>query len=797
MLQELTTSQINQFAQLWYVNACPDNRELSTRLTQRVADAVAHSRPIRELAGNPLLLTILAIIGRRQTLPRDRQGVYKHAVTVLVARWDQDAKHLKPSNIPEAVDVLGADERHELLRLLARRMQEGHSGIAGNHIHSRELEDTFREYLTQYELPAVQATAAARFMVDQLRERNFILSRYGGEVYGFVHRAFLEYLAADDVTHRYTEDREWDPCGLINEVFKRRANDPAWHEVLLLLTGMLQEQDSARAIDCILELHRNRQDTDNHRLLTLAVQALAEVRKLGRLALQSKAVVDELIAATSKASFTSTPQLYAALPALATFSEFWAGREKFLHWFHARGQFLDTRVVGVSPADVAHSLYRDADSLHRFAMFGNIGQHRSSALKVLSARWPERLQTLTLLRDRAVEDPDYETRAVALEQLATYWAGHPGTFALLCESAIDDLDEDTRGSALRMLAAHWNDRPDTFTLLYESATEDPAQQCRAVTLEQLAAYWREESETGSLLLSRAIEDPGYLPRTVALEQLAAHYPSRPDTLALLYNRALEDPDGDTRAVSLKLLAAQSSDQTSLLQVLLGRALEDDDDYCRGGALRILAAKWRNHPGIFQLVRDRAIEDPAEHCRSSALRMLAAHWRDLPETLHLLRDRAVKSSSTGPRWAALELLVERWRDEPNTLTLVCDRATQDADEGNRDWALELLAAYWHDRPETITTAYNIFNSDSPPERRLSALQVIAAGAGAASAKSVTLSAMDDTCSLVREGAVSILSYSWGTDRHVIATLRETAEFDGDQTVRRAARRGLAVAERANE
>lgn len=153
MLQDLNEDQIAEFAQLWYANACPNNLVQVAQLVRRVTDAVSHSRPVRELAGNPLLLTILAIIGRRQTLPRDRQGVYRHAVTVLVAHLDQDVKHLKGQPGAEAWEVLDPEELLELLRLLARSMQNGSSGIAGNHIHGRELEAVLRDYLRDYELP--------------------------------------------------------------------------------------------------------------------------------------------------------------------------------------------------------------------------------------------------------------------------------------------------------------------------------------------------------------------------------------------------------------------------------------------------------------------------------------------------------------------------------------------------------------------------------------------------------------------------------------------------------------------
>jgi len=87
-------------------------------------------------------------------------------------------------------------------------------------------------------------------MLEQFRHRNFILSRFGGQVYGFVHRAFLEYLAAADIDIRFG-NRELSEDDLIEGVFGRRYNDPAWHEVLLLLAGM-REHFAGRIIDHLL-----------------------------------------------------------------------------------------------------------------------------------------------------------------------------------------------------------------------------------------------------------------------------------------------------------------------------------------------------------------------------------------------------------------------------------------------------------------------------------------------------------------------------------------------------------------
>src|SRR5262249_22727474 len=173
-------------------------------LRARLLGAVQDSPAVAELAGNPMLATILAIIARRRELPRDRRTVYQHAVSVLIEHWDVN-KHLRDERGDEGMAYLDHGDKLELLHLVARRMQDAPAGLAGNHIPGPDLLEALCAYLDdRFKLPPDRAIPVARAMLGQFRERNFILARFGGEVYGFVHRAFLEYLAADDVYPRAT-----------------------------------------------------------------------------------------------------------------------------------------------------------------------------------------------------------------------------------------------------------------------------------------------------------------------------------------------------------------------------------------------------------------------------------------------------------------------------------------------------------------------------------------------------------------------------------------------------------------
>lgn len=83
-----------------------------------------------------MLLTILAIIGKRQDLPRERWKLYEHAAAVLLLHWDVN-KRLRDARV--SADFIDEDDKRELLSRIARRMQVGAGKLAGNHLLASDL----------------------------------------------------------------------------------------------------------------------------------------------------------------------------------------------------------------------------------------------------------------------------------------------------------------------------------------------------------------------------------------------------------------------------------------------------------------------------------------------------------------------------------------------------------------------------------------------------------------------------------------------------------------------------------
>lgn len=818
MVQDLSTRQIECFARQWYASSYPHDEERAARLCRRLTDAVGHSRPVAELAGNPLLLTILAIVGRRRELPRDRLGVYRHAVAVLVAHWDQHAKHLRAPDDVEALSYLGDEDRHELLRLVARRMQEGEGGIAGNHIHRDDLLAVFKEHLRRtFELSLKEAAAVARAMADRLRERNFILSHYGGGVYGFVHRALLEYLAAEDIEWRYTRGREWTREEFVDQVVVRRSVDHSWHEVLLLLVGRLDERDVAVVIDALLDLHRRREAPENWRLLVLAVRALSEVRGLGRLAPQSRGVVDALIVFLEMADRDTEREvdLDAVLPALSAFPPYWTCRGRILRWFHLRGQF--DRHADRMAVKVAARLYGRRDVPEVLAVHAPSTSIRRGALGLLSECWSDDSGVRELLRDRAAEDP-----GAGMEPLAEHAPDDPWVRRLLWGLSLHHEESGIRRWSLELLSWCGHDDEDVRDHLRARAVEDADDWVRYGALDDLARWWGHGAATWELVEERSVADHSETVRLQAHFLLWRHLTRVGGVHELLHGVSL-DTEVMARMRTLGLVGTGPRDPVATRNLAHECATAEADARVRGFALRLLVRDNADEERTWTLIRDRAVADPDQQVRRESARLLAeSQGQEVVEETHpptdeqrrrrqlvdlaqsqgdhsdarrLLRECVTAAhEDVWHRGTALRALTACARDEDSTWELVRKLLMADPSASLRHQALLLWAGRGPNTVEAAAVLAQLVTEDPEHGMRLSALRWWAVfDSGEAPASAARDRAESDPEERVRTAALRVLAFGWPADPTTVPFLRGRVEAEHDEGVRDEAAAALRAAE----
>ena len=244
--------------------------------------AIQDSKAIRELAGNPLLLTLMAILNRNQELPRDRPELYNQASRLLLHQWDIERNLIEHRLDPYALDYR---DKQAILRRVAYHMQSSEKGLAGNIISAQELEQCLSNYLRSIEVD--QPRVVAKLLIEQLRQRNFILCYFGAESYAFVHRTFLEYFCASTFVWEFKESQTMSFDQLRDEVFGAHWRDDAWEVLLRLISGMIEPRFVGKLMAFLLDqkvnlaehiTERNYLKPDGLRNVLLAAGCLSEVR---------------------------------------------------------------------------------------------------------------------------------------------------------------------------------------------------------------------------------------------------------------------------------------------------------------------------------------------------------------------------------------------------------------------------------------------------------------------------------------------------------------------------------------
>ncbi|WP_293152401.1 MULTISPECIES: NACHT domain-containing NTPase [unclassified Microcoleus] len=542
-IQPLDTDEMHEFIDRWYelsMGSEPDKE----RLKQRLKDAIANSKAIQNLADNPLLLTMMAILNRRQELPRDRADLYDQASRVLLYHWDVDHKRLQ---LP--MDAIGRREKQEMLRAIAYEMQAGDEGLKGNLISADRLTLIVTNYLREQGFS--EPREKANRLTQQLRERNFILCYRGADTYGFVHRTFLEYFCAIEIVNRFEKQRILTFEQLRDEIFGQHWQDETWHEVLQLICGMIDASFVGEIINFLMRQDvdkKNFFDTEKdmtygdtrlkkeaiHNLL-LAAQCLMIVPN--RIALEN--TERQLLYLLKQEIEVEHPDLFsnsAVKEILRILAATWQGNTEVLAW-------LKSHLINLKQQD------------SYFFIFIPIA---------LLQGWKDDPDTLLWIK-KQIQQAEYNfMRQTAMWALAEGWKDELDTLSIVKNCILHDEDNHVKSGAIRALVKIWRDDPKTLIWIKTSAQENPNCVIRYLALRELANHWKEDPEITELFFERALKDPFKRkdniqpnPRLKALQVICQYYPNHLKTLPVLRDRATNDRDEQLREWAQEQLKMQN------------------------------------------------------------------------------------------------------------------------------------------------------------------------------------------------------------------------------------------------
>ena len=471
--------------------------------------------------------------------------------------------------------------------------------LQGNLISAERLTRLLTDYLREQGFS--EPREKAHRLIQQLRERNFILCYRGADTYGFVHRTFLEYFCAVEIVHRFEKQQTLSFEQLRDEVFGQHWQDETWHEVLLLICGMTDAKFVGELVEYLLS-NANCKTVNGFENIFMASECIAEI--------SNKLAIKKV-----------SSHVLAQIKTLVEYGENSEIDEVYGFWGNLRyGSY--------------HKLINVPEKLHTIIFV------RYSAIELVAKVWQDEELTLEWIKKQANSQANWVAVCSAIQQLSKRWKNDPETFCIIKKLSCLDVNSafsNVQETALVIISECWPDHPDTLSILKSVSVRNKNFRGRFQALQGFRKLSLNSLSEGlfEFLADRAKKDPfepyhfsNRNPRQSAIETIVECYPDHLHTRDLLIKIAVEDRDSRVRSFILSILPVYWEEDTLLIDFLCNRALSDP--YENGGlrrrnprkyALESLLNHYPKHPKTLEILGERAVNDPDEQLRKWAQEQL--------------------------------------------------------------------------------------------------------------------------------------------------------------------------------
>ncbi|MEX1026528.1 MAG: NACHT domain-containing protein [Candidatus Paceibacterota bacterium] len=247
-LQEYGDDQIREAISKWSTILSNSKHESANKIEENLTDSIFENPRVRQLAGNPLILTILIVMckARGYALPRRRVDLYEKVTEVFLDSWEKSKR--KEHGFREIGNIdLDTRELRWLIAELALAMQRAGLFTAHRWWVIDHLYDTLCNRLGFDPLTAKkQADPILRF----ISARAGLLDERLPSVFAFTHRTMQEYFAAIGLI----EESNIDPlyAGLA-QIIRPNLFHPEWSEVTRLVAAQVSPSPAEDLLKLIVD----------------------------------------------------------------------------------------------------------------------------------------------------------------------------------------------------------------------------------------------------------------------------------------------------------------------------------------------------------------------------------------------------------------------------------------------------------------------------------------------------------------------------------------------------------------
>jgi predicted NACHT family NTPase len=232
-MADFDDGQIRSFADKWF-RTQEENPESTTG--QMFWKELESREPVKELAANPLLLTLLCLeFDHSSAFPQSRSELYDRALEVLLRKWDGQRRIQRGEEVYKGLSL---KRKESLLGQLAMYTFERSDYFFKEKVATNQIEQYIRNLPGAKENPAA-LEVDSRAVLKSIESRHGLLSERAMGIYSFSHLTFQEYFTAKNILDLS------DPAAqkLALEKLTEHIGEKRWREVLLLVVEGLDKAD--------------------------------------------------------------------------------------------------------------------------------------------------------------------------------------------------------------------------------------------------------------------------------------------------------------------------------------------------------------------------------------------------------------------------------------------------------------------------------------------------------------------------------------------------------------------------
>ncbi len=232
---DFSDEQIQEFANRWFLTRDPETVDYEGRSTigRLFWDALSDQKSIKELAINPLLLTLLCLeFENCSEFPKSRADLCERALNLLLSKWDGQ-RRIKRDKIYKGLSLR---RKEALLSQLAMYTFERGDYIFNEVVVTNQITQ-FLQNLPEASENEIVSFADSQAILKSIESHHEILTQRKRGIYSFSHLIFHEYYAARQISAlSIPKMQEATIQNLVSHIGEKR-----WEEVFLMTCERLSD----------------------------------------------------------------------------------------------------------------------------------------------------------------------------------------------------------------------------------------------------------------------------------------------------------------------------------------------------------------------------------------------------------------------------------------------------------------------------------------------------------------------------------------------------------------------------